>query len=160
VVEQSRLHQVLEYSRSMYDWVIVDLPGVFQRTSLVSFSESDEAFLVSTSELPSLHLTRKAVNFLGQIGITRDRYRIILNRAHKRDGIGGSDIEKIFNCSIHARLPNDYFSLHRAVTAGQALPDDCDLGKAIEGLAAKLNGGGRMERRRGGHAMEPALSQS
>ena len=44
-------HAVLEHARLNYDWVVIDLPVVFQRLSLMTISESDRAFLVSTSEL-------------------------------------------------------------------------------------------------------------
>ncbi len=157
-VDLSRLHEVLEYARSFYDWVILDLPTVFQRVSLLALTESDQAFMVSTTELPSLHLTRRAVNLLSHLGIGKERFRILLNRTSKRDGIGGGDIEKIFNCPVHARFPNDYFSLHRVVTLGQPLGGDCELGKSIEALAAKLSNSILTEKR-GRTALVPALSQ-
>jgi pilus assembly protein CpaE len=139
-VDAARLHAVLEYVRLNYDWVIIDLPVVFQRLSLMTISESDRAFLVSTSELPSLHLARKAVNLLDQLGFPKERFQIMVNRINKRDEIGGADFEKLFNCPVHSRVPNDYFSLHRAVTLGQPVDGHCELGKAIQSLAERLCG--------------------
>jgi hypothetical protein len=49
-------------------------------------------------------------------------------------------MEKLFGCKVHARLPNDYFSLHRVVTLGQPLGAEGDLGRAIEGVATLLSG--------------------
>jgi len=147
-VDAARLHAVLEHARMNYDWVVLDLPVVFQRLSLMAISESDRAFLVSTPELPSLHLARKAVNLLDQLGFPKDRFQIMMNRINRRDEIGGSDIERLFNCSIDARIPNDYFSLHRAVTLGQPVDGHCELGKAIENLASRLAGGADHDRKR------------
>jgi len=141
IVDAARLHAVLEHARLNYDWVVIDLPVVFQRLSLMTISESDHAFLVSTSELPSLHLARKAVNLLDQLGFPKERFQILVNRINRRDEIGGSDIEKLFNCSVSSRVPNDYFALHRAVTLGQPVDGHCELGKAIENLAGRLSGG-------------------
>jgi pilus assembly protein CpaE len=148
-VDAARLHAVMEYARMNYDWVVVDLPVVFQRLSLMTISESDRAFLVSTPELPSLHLARKAVNLLDQLGFPKDRFQILMNRIDRRDEIAGSDIERLFNCAIDARIPNDYFSLHRAVTLGQPVDAHCELGKAMESLAGRLSGRGAQERKRG-----------
>ncbi len=161
-IEQSTLHDVIEYMRLLYDWVVIDLPVVFHQISLLSLSESDEAFLVSTSELPSLHLARKAVNLLGQLGIGKDRFRIIVNRVNRKDGITSSDMEKIFNSPVHASLPNDYFSLHRVVTLGQPLGPDSELGRAVEALAVRLAGAPAAERRRPSGLLEakPVLSQT
>jgi pilus assembly protein CpaE len=142
LVDSSRLHAVLEYARLNYEWIVIDLPVVFQRLSLMAISESDRAFLITTSELPSLHLARKAVNLLNQLGFPKERFQILMNRINKRDEIAVSDIEKLFNCSVHSRFPNDFFSLHRAVTLGQAIDGHSELGKAVEGLAGKLSASG------------------
>jgi len=147
-VDSARLHAVLEYARMNYDWVVIDLPVVFQRLSLMTISESDRAFLVSTSELPSLHLARKAVNLLDQLGFPKERFQIMVNRINRRDEIAGADIEKLFNCTVHSRIPNDYFSLHRAVTLGQPVDGHCELGKAIENLAGQLSGAGGNDRKK------------
>src|SRR5579872_2525040 len=147
-VDAGRLHAVLEHARLNYDWVVIDLPVVFQRVSLMTISEADRAFLVSTSELPSLHLARKAVTLLEQLGFPRDRFQIMINRIQRRDEISGSDFERLFNCSVGARIPNDHFSLHRAVTLGQPVEGHSDLGKAIQNLAAQLAGKSGNERKK------------
>jgi pilus assembly protein CpaE len=159
-LDASRLRVLIEHTRRLYDWVILDLASVFNRTSLMAVSECDRAFLVSTSELPSLHLTRKALTLLDQLGFPKDRFQVLVNRVDRRDEIGVADMEKLFGCAVHARLPNDYFSLHRVVTLGQPLGADGDLGKAIENVAARLysalGGGAKAASLRD---MKPALSQ-
>lgn len=148
VIDGSRLHAVLEHARLHYDWVVIDLPVVFQRLSLMTVSECDRAYLVSTPELPSLHLARKAVNLLDHLGFPKERFQILMNRIDRRDEIAGSDIERLFNCAIDARIPNDYFSLHRAVTLGQPVDGHSELGKAVENLAHRLTGGRAPDRKR------------
>ena len=162
-VPSDRLHSVLQYARMLYDWVIVDLPAIFYRPSLLMLTEADHMFLVSTGELPSLHLARKAITMLTQLGLTKDRYKLLVNRVNKRDGIGLTDLEKIFNSPVDAMFPNDYFSLHRVVTLGQPLGADCELGKAVEGLARKISGSGVAEKKKSANMLEaarPALSQT
>jgi len=56
----------------------------------------------------------------------------------RQDEISSADLEKLFGCSVHSRLPSDYFSLHRVVTLGQPLGGDGDLGRAIENIAKGL----------------------
>ncbi len=161
-VDATRLHDVLEYARMLYDWVLLDTPAIFHRTTLLAVSESDQVSLVTTSDLASLHLARKAVNLLGQLGLSRDRFQLVVNRLNKNDGFGSSELEKIFNCTVQASLPNDYFALHRVISLGQPLGTDCELGRAIAGLAAKLSGVAPMDKKRAGGWMDPkpALSQT
>src|SRR5712692_9376865 len=139
-IDPSRMSMLINYARQFYDWVFLDLPAVFNRTSLMAIADCDRAFLVSTSELPSLHMTRKAMNMLGQLVFPRERFQVLLNRVDKRADIGTSTMEKLFNCPVYSSLPNDYFSLHRVVTLGQPLGPDGDLGKAIENVATRLRG--------------------
>jgi len=139
-VDPSRMSMLINYARRLYDWVFLDLPAVFNRTSLMAIADCDRAFLVSTPELPSLHMTRKAMNMLGQFGFPKERFHVLLNRVDKRADIGASTMEKLFNCPVYASFPSDYFSLHRVVTLGQPLGPDGELGKAIENVARKLGG--------------------
>src|SRR5580658_1819330 len=160
-LDGARLRVLIEHARNLYDWVILDLPAIFNRTSLMAISECERAFLVSTSELPSLHLTRKALTMLDQLGFPKDRFQVLVNRIDKRDDIGTADMEKLFSCPIHAKLPNDYFSLHRVVTLGQPLGTDGELGKAIEQVAARLSGSLAPSKKSAQPAreMRPAFSQ-
>jgi pilus assembly protein CpaE len=151
-IDAARLHALLEHVRANYDWVVIDLPVVFQRLSLLTISESDRAFLVSTAELPSLHLTRKAVNLLEHLGFPKERFQVMINRVNRRDEIAKSDIDRLLNCAIDARIPNDYFALHRAVTLGQPVDGHGELGKAIDALAGRLAGPGRADRKASGMA--------
>lgn len=137
-VETDRMQTLLEYTRTMYDWIVLDLPTIFQRTSLLTISLADRTFLVSTSELPSLHLARRSTMMLEKLGFPQERFQVVLNRVDRREGMACGDIERIFKCPVHARFPNDYFSLHRAVTLGVPLANDADLGKAIGRLATQL----------------------
>lgn len=162
-IPANRLRALIEQARQLYDWVVLDLPSVFQRTTLTAISECDCAFFVTTSELPSLHLTRKAVMLVDQLGFPKERFHILVNRVERRDEIGVEDMEKLFAAKVHTRLPNDYFSLHRVVTLGQPLGAEGDLGKAIEGIADRLPamlGGGAKKGAQGMRELRPALSQA
>ena len=139
-IDGGRLRVLIDYARQLYDWVILDLPTVFSQISLIALAECERAYLVSTSELPSLHLTRKAMSMITQVGLPKERFEVLVNRVERRDDIGAANLEKLFNCPVHASLPNDYFSLHRVVTLGQPLGAEGELGKAIEKLAVGLCG--------------------
>ncbi|MCU1337651.1 MAG: hypothetical protein JWO19_3232 [Bryobacterales bacterium] len=158
-VDSARLRMLVEQARQFYDWVILDLPTVFSATSLMATAECERAFLVSTADLPSLHLTRKALTMLSQFGFPKERFHVLVNRLDRREEIGIGDMEKLFGCSIHASLPNDYFALHRVVTLGQPLGAENDLGRAIENVAQRLCGSSGKLPPPGSRDLKPALSQ-
>ena len=128
--DASKLRRILECARPVYDWVIVDLPSVFERLSLLMLPEADHGFLVTTPELPSLHLTRKAVVLLAQIGLSPENFHVIVNRAGRSDEVTLEAMAKIFQAPVYATFPNDYLSLHKALTAGQPI-GSCPLERAL-----------------------------
>ena len=73
-VDGARLRMLVDQARKIYDWVVLDLPTVFSPTSLMAIAECERAFLVSTAELPSLHLTRKALTMMNQLGFPQGAF--------------------------------------------------------------------------------------
>lgn len=158
-VDPNRLRVLMEYARQLYDWIIVDTPTIFSPNSLMAMLEAEKAFLVTTADLPSLHLTRKAVNMVDHMGYPKERLHVIMNRVDKRDGIGKGDMNKLFSVPVFASLPNDYFSLHRVVTLGQPLGPEGELGRAIEAVAQQICGVTDVKKApAGSREMKPALS--
>jgi pilus assembly protein CpaE len=139
-VEQPRFNDLIEYARRAYDWIVLDTPTIFHRTSLLSVSESDQALIVSTADLASLHMARRAVTALKQLGFSRDRYQIVVNRLDRKSSLAAGDLSRLFDCPVPACIPNDYFTLHRLISLGEPLLPDCDLGRSINSLAAHIAG--------------------
>lgn len=160
-IDPTRLEAVLDFMRNLYDFVILDLPTVFERSSLMSLAQADSGYLITTAELPSLHLTRKALQMLQQLGFDKERLRVIVNRLNRKDGLDGNDLGKMFNAGVHATLPNDYFTLHRVVTRGEPLSGDSELVRALEGLAGKIAGVTTPEKKKSSilFGTKPVLSQ-
>jgi pilus assembly protein CpaE len=162
-VEQGGLHQVLAYARNAYEWTVVDLPSIFHRVSLLTLSEADRAFIVASSELASLHMARKAVKLITQLGLDPQKIQVLVNRMDKRNTeLNGSDLSKLLECAVDTSLPNDGLALQRGVTLGQPLGNDSELGKAVDNLAGKLMGVVPEIRRKpeGRFAIRPLLSHT
>jgi pilus assembly protein CpaE len=162
LVEPARLHEFCEYARRNYDFVLLDLPAIFHRVSLLGLAECDLGFLVTTMELASLHLARKAVRMLGHLGVGQDRYEVLINRAGGGDGLRLSDMEKVIGCPARARFPNDEIALQRLLAMGQPLDATSELGGAIEEFAGRLAGVAQTDKKRTGLVLNalPVFSES
>lgn len=139
-IEQGGLHQVLQHARNTYEWTIVDLPSIFNRVSLLTLSEADRAFIVATSDLASLHVARKAVKLVGQLGFNSQKIQVLINRMERRTELNRSDLMKLFECPVETNLPNDPLALQEGITLGKALEKDTALGKAVDLFAGRLMG--------------------
>ena len=137
-VEPARVQSVLDWARGSYDWIVVDLPVVFQRTSLVCMAGADHLFLVCTPQLASLHLTRRAVKLLQQLEFESSRIHVLVNRIDARPDLSSADLSKIFDCRVDGGLPGDRDGVMRALRKGGTLDPGAPLGKAVGALADKL----------------------
>ncbi len=135
------LAEFLEAVRQHYDWAVLDLPAVFHRLTLLALPEADSAFLVSTPELPSLHLARKAVVLLKRLGFGPERFTVLINRVDGRMGLRESDVSKMIDCPVEYSFPHDFHALDRAVAAGEPVAASSELGKSVESFARRLTGG-------------------
>ena len=140
------LRELLERARGAYDWIVVDLPAVFHRSSLLALPESDRAFLVTTADLASLHLARKALGLLLQLGFGKDRVRVLVNRIERRTGLQRPDVEKILNLPVDRSFPLERFAGGRAGAPLDPAASGSDLGKEIAEFAAALAAFSRPDR--------------
>ncbi len=136
--EGHRVHEILEYARVIYEAVVVDLPSAYERVSLATLGDADRIYIVCTPELPALHMTRKCIVFLDQMGFSRDRFRVVVNRVSRKDELSTGDMEKVFNFPVHMTFPDDYNTVHRALTAGKVVPPNTDLGKHFRRFSEEI----------------------
>lgn len=149
------LRQALDQARRYYDWTVLDLPSIFHRVSLMALAEADSTFLISTPELPSLHLARKAIHVLAQTGFAPDRFDLVISQIGRKEGMRRSEIERILGHAVAESLPDDHGGLHAAAALGEMLKADGALGEAIEKLAGKLAGVPRGGKRQPEFLLEP-----
>src|SRR5260370_33769578 len=93
------------------------LAGRMEKYSMEILHEAKRVYLVCTTELPSLHLCREKLAFLRSQDLA-GHVSILLNRSQKRGQISLEEMEKLFGMPIHMTVPNDYASVHAALTAG------------------------------------------
>lgn len=138
-IEPVQIQHLLAFARRNYDAVCADLSGMMEKYSIEILHEAQRIFLVSTPELPSLHLTREKLSFLRSQRLD-DRVSILLNRAQQRHVLSQADMEGLFGQKVEMTFPNDYSGVHKALTAGRQVETSSDLGKAVKKLAESLAG--------------------
>jgi pilus assembly protein CpaE len=148
-IEPYRVHECLEYARSIYHYLIVDLPSISEKVSMATLNEADQIYLVANPELPTLFLARRTLSLLEEMGFQKEQIRVVVNRLDKREELTLGDMEKIFRFPIHATFPNDYANVRRALTEGRPVEDGADLGLTCRKFAEGLAGGEKAGNRKG-----------
>lgn len=144
-VDLAKLEPLLSSARATFDWVILDLPTIFRPLSLSALANCDRGFLVSTSELPNLHLARRAVEMLRRCDFPPNRVEVLLNRQPRTAPVDERVVAELVGCRVCATLPNDYLALH-PLGRLERLPPGNRLGAALDELARKFSAGREEER--------------
>ena len=137
---QEQLRHLFGFLRSCYDFTLVDLGRSLTRVGATALEELDEAYLVTTLEVPALHQAKQVLQILMDGGYGKDRIRLILNRVPKRSELAPGEIEKILGLPVFAVLPSCYPELHECYSIGKLLPERSVLGKHIRELAKRMAG--------------------
>jgi pilus assembly protein CpaE len=115
---QEQLRQLFSFLRSCYDFTLIDLGRSLTRVGVAALEEMDEAYLVSTLEVPALHQAKQVLQILMDAGYGKDRLKLILNRVPKRSELAPGEIEKILGLPVYAVLPSSYPELHECYSLG------------------------------------------
>ena len=138
--KQDQLRHVIGFLRSNYDFAVLDLGRSLNRMAVSAIEELDEAYLVTTLEVPALHQAKQIVQTLLDSGFPKNRLRLVLNRVPKRVDVTPEELEKMLGLPTFAMLPNDYPELYDCYSEGKLLARNSNLGHHITRLAAKVAG--------------------
>lgn len=136
-IDPVQIHNLISFARRQYGAICTDLSGNLEKYSVELMQESKRIFLVTTSEIPPLHLARQRCDFLRSIDLA-DRIRVLLNRYNRRSGVGISQIEELLGVPVFDTLPNDYRSVHESLVAGKPVNPSTLLGEACARVAKRV----------------------
>lgn len=102
----SAVHAVLGILRDSFKYVVVDGPSSFNDPVLAAIDESDECVLMTSMDVPSIKNLKMSLRTLTQLGVDRERLRLVLNRADSKVGLHLKEVEESLGTSIDVSLPS------------------------------------------------------
>lgn len=136
-VEPQQIQNLVQFARRNYRTLVFDHSGNLERYSLEVMQESRKVFMVCTPEIPSLHLAREKMTFLKTLGLDA-KVSVLLNRVGKRPLFTNVQVEELVGAPVAHSFSNDYFSVSRAMGAGQCLDVNSTVGKQCAEVAGAL----------------------
>ncbi len=131
---------VMRFVRFQYDWTVADLGRGMNPLVVSALEEVDEAFLVTTLDVPALHQVQQIIRSLVDSGYNQNRIRLVLNRVPKAPDVLPSELEGLLGIPVYAMLPEDHGSIYEAYAEGQLLPPNSLLGRHLTKMAATIAG--------------------
>ena len=105
-VTAEQVQQIIGMLKERYDYVVIDTPPSFSDHVLTAVDESDLVIAITTMDVPSIKNLRLAIQTLSILGVSRDRLRVVLNRADSRVGLDQRDVEKTLDARVDVPIPS------------------------------------------------------
>jgi len=131
---------VLEFARSRYDIIVVDMGGAYGEWALSLARMANELMLVTTNELPALQAAQRVLGYLDNNRIGRWKIKLIVNRYHRDVGLNREVIGTALHTEVFHIVPSDYEAVQRALMEGKPIPSNSAFGKAMTQLADRVGG--------------------
>lgn len=129
--------------RNEFAYVVVDASVDYSDSALVCFDLSDMICLVTGLDVVGVKHLAKALDTLLTIGLPRERFRVVLNRADSKVGLDASDVERVMKISVDAMIPSSRL-VPTSLNKGRPVVLDepgSDVAQSIILLAQRFVGG-------------------
>jgi pilus assembly protein CpaE len=134
--ELARLFDLLV---SHYRYVVVDCSSRLDQTTRMLSDLSNTVLMVAQTDVVSLWSAGRLRTFLEEGG-NRNRLHLVMNRYKKIPGFTEDEIERVTNCKILWKIPNNYQLIAPAIDKGApvAINDNQEVSRAFRSLAELL----------------------
>jgi pilus assembly protein CpaE len=142
---------VLKSLAATRDFVVVDTSPQIDTVTALAIDLSAIVLLLVVPEVPSIRRTKAALTLLEEAGYTRDKLKLVVNRASRRSEVANADLEAALGYPIYMEVPDDR-AIAQSITTGVPLVianPKSDAGRAYLELGLKLSGASDGQRRRG-----------
>ncbi len=112
------VNKALTLARRAFPHTVVDLEDYFHEEQLVALRQADAVVLVFRPEFTSLRNARRTLEHLGQIGVSEERVRLVVNRAGQPNELPTDEIEAALGQKIAHVVPDDPKTINASNNTG------------------------------------------
>jgi pilus assembly protein CpaE len=126
--------------RSNFPYLVVDASVDYSDSALVCFDLSDAICLVTGLDVVGVKHLSKSLDTLLSIGLPRERFHVVLNRADSKVGLDASDVERVMKIQVDAMIPSSRL-VPTSLNKGRPVVLDeptSEVSVSIRNLAAKF----------------------
>ena len=125
---------IVRLLRTMFDFVVVDMPPHFDDVVLALLEEADEILLIASLDIPSVKNLKVGMQTLDLLSLAGSKLHLVMNRANARVHLDIADVERALGIVAEFRIPSD-IAIPQAVNRG--VPVVLDKPRAPAALALR-----------------------
>ena len=130
----------VEALRGAFDAVVIDGTDDYTDHVLSAVEESDVICLITGLDVVGVKHLSRALDTLLSLGLPRERFRIVLNRADSKVGLEVADVEQVLKLKVDAMIPSSRLvpiSINHGTPVFWSEPRS-EVSKSVALLAEKL----------------------
>lgn len=104
-ISRELVTEILYLARTMYDFVVVDGPPVFNDHVLAALDASHRYVLVASPAVTAMKNLRILLDTFDVLDYRKENRLVVINRADPRLGLTPADIERVLRMPIAAQIP-------------------------------------------------------
>jgi len=139
--------RLIDVAMRSHDHLIIDLPRRADATTAAVIARSNQVVVVLQQSMTAVRDAARLLHWLrGDLGVTRDQLKIVINRFDKATPISVADVQKSLGCEQPLLVPNDFQSASECVNTGTPLltyARNAAITKAVMALEGHLGGASR-----------------
>src|SRR5437899_811559 len=149
----SALAHTIDFVRSRYEFILVDLPPGLNDENLDLLRHCDQVNVVTVAEVSALRNVVRQTDYLTRKHIAAERIKVVLNRHQKRALITEAQIEKSIGQKLFWKVPNQYVQVVKTISGGDPTGQvsTSDVAKNLQDWAAAIGkkAGGEEKKKEG-----------
>jgi pilus assembly protein CpaE len=145
------VRQTIELLSATNDFIVVDTAPHLDELSATAMDLSTIVLVVVIPEVPCIRRTKAALSLMQSWGYSRDKVKLVVNRAHRRGEVSVPEIEQVLDYPVYAQVPDDR-SVARAISVGTPVAMSAPksgAGSALNDIARVLAGVPKPQQRLG-----------
>ena len=141
-----RLENIISMSRSLFRYLLIDVPPGFNPTSIAAAEKSNTTFLVSMiNDAYEIDHTKRALEIFKDWENYEDRVKAIFTRVEPCNSQSKQNLSDRLGYPVTAIIPNEYGIVSDAADNGKMASDirpDSPLARSVDHLADEITGRG------------------
>ena len=133
----------LVLARVRFPYVVVDMSNVLTPEQVEVLWQADQILLVARLDYTAVRNTRRTIDTMAELGIGRDRMRLVLNACGQRRQLDVKQAEEAIGIKAAQCIPYDPAAIHAAVNNGEPIvlkSRFSKVNKYVRALAISVNG--------------------
>ena len=128
------IHKILALVRAGFPFVVIDQEDCFHEEQIMALRQADTILLVVRLDFTSLRSTRRILDYLGQMSISKDRVQLVVNRHGQAKELPVEEAEQALQVKLIHLIPDDPSSVNAANNTGVPVVLKAPTSKAAQAI--------------------------